>query len=568
MSRFRMVRGGLPAPTPSPTPTPTPSPTPAPTPVLAGVLHEGDSISGGFPNGYAAANPSVTPFTNASAGFSRLAGPGPSPPTLESRFADDIAYLPQVFTVLIGANDMTTSGDIDYSGLGNHPDPTAWLADLFAYFADWKAAVPGVYIMACTLTPRSGIGNVLFGEAFAHRRAIVNQALRDAVGTEIDAVCDFAANATIGDDADADDTSKYYDGLHPTSPSTTPTGTTVATMVSIYTDALNALIASIPEPFYTIPIPEIAFPVSRPSGDPLAVEITVDGYPIGLDWYVQIAGNAAFTEPLEGETEVRTEQRIVTVSDLTDEDLDGAVEADNFVSMENIPAGLLYYRIRLGRESDDGTDFIWGAWSNVLTDTIGVLQESVFSATEHGAYFTFSPDQLTATSNLVNFGVPNMARLDNSRNGERYAELNIDSIPSSAIHFGIGPSTHNWTGSNVPLPGTLTTAPQGGRITNGGSAIVNGTTTNSVTVAWAAGDRVCMAYSEAAGKVWFGLSRAGVRTWNGVPGVSGGFTFTGGATQFAFVALTIKSADQRAVSWVPTADLTHAPPTGFIGYDA
>jgi hypothetical protein len=208
-----------PAPTPSPTPSPSPIPTstPTPTPTSAGVrlMSEGDSISvfwGGNHTGIAAAaRPTQTHIGRAVGGSRIEPNNGIS---LSERFDADMALNPTHLTVLIGANDMTTSRDVDYTGANRHPAPDAWLASLWNYVAKVKAR--GVKVAVGTLLPQCHPTNALYNSAFSQRRAAVNAAIRAAVGTKIDLVIDFAADPEMGDDADACLTTFYQaDGVHP-----------------------------------------------------------------------------------------------------------------------------------------------------------------------------------------------------------------------------------------------------------------------------------------------------------------------------------------------------------------
>ncbi len=94
--------------------------------------------------------------------------------------------------------------------------------------------------------------------------------------------------------------------------------------------------------------------------------------------------------------------------------------------------------------------------------------------------------------------------------------------------------------------------------------LANGSSTSSVTAAWAATDIIMMCFDEADGKIWFGRNG----TWNGDPSAeTGGFTVTGMDFWYAFLAMSIKLADQRSmtINFGATA-FTHALPTGASAY--
>ena len=175
------------------------------------VLSEGDSISifwGGSHTGlYAAERPGLKFYGNANGG-SRIQNNGGN--SLVERLNADLALRPTHVTVLIGANDMTTSVDANDSA----STPTAWLTALWSYTDRLRAT--GAKVAVGTLLPQCNSGNPVYDASFARRRVLANAAIRAAVGTRIDAVIDFAANPIMGDDADACNAVYYSDGLHPT----------------------------------------------------------------------------------------------------------------------------------------------------------------------------------------------------------------------------------------------------------------------------------------------------------------------------------------------------------------
>jgi hypothetical protein len=173
---------------------------------------EGDSISavgaGGWNNlANAAAVPAIDTYAAAAIGGSALGSPGDAPnPASLSLYARapslDARLIPggtNILSVLIGANGMGPS----------------FLVDFAAYLNARRAA--GWYVILCTILP-----NVSINSATPSRNT-VNTELRlwavngSAVpGKHADRICDFAAEPSMGDDADYSDTTYYLDGLHPT----------------------------------------------------------------------------------------------------------------------------------------------------------------------------------------------------------------------------------------------------------------------------------------------------------------------------------------------------------------
>jgi len=167
---------------------------------------EGDSITFGtnvpqgssYPCLYGAnASPSVYGVVSGISG-STLA-------TMSARGAALDAQLPTVKTgmtfllsVLIGRNDIS-----GYSG-----GATQYAIDLATYCDARRAA--GWKVVLCTVLPSTAAG-------VNTQRAILNPILVGwGAGLHYDALCDFAADATMGTDAAGANTSLYGDGTHPT----------------------------------------------------------------------------------------------------------------------------------------------------------------------------------------------------------------------------------------------------------------------------------------------------------------------------------------------------------------
>lgn len=207
-----------------PAPAATPSPTPTPAASGSGVLSEGDSISvfwGGSHTGlYAASHPKVTFYGKA------VGGSGVN--DLEARADADLALHPRLLTVLIGANDLQAAGGA-----------RAWLEQLFRYTARFKAA--GVTVAVGTLLPINMPDQPRYTSVHNERRQIVNAELRAAVGHEIDAVIDFAADPVMGPDTAPLDKTLYKDGLHPTDGGPNGAGGQ-GKLALIYAKAVDALL--------------------------------------------------------------------------------------------------------------------------------------------------------------------------------------------------------------------------------------------------------------------------------------------------------------------------------------
>jgi lysophospholipase L1-like esterase len=137
-----------------------------------------------------------------------LASGGATLSTLTGRAATTDSYLvtgkTNILSVLVGANDL-----YNYTGGG-----AQYATDVAAYCDARRAA--GWKVVVGTVLPRSDAA-LTAGEIATHNteRAVFNAAVRLWEGVHCDGVMDFAANATIGEDGDSDNTTYYSDKLHP-----------------------------------------------------------------------------------------------------------------------------------------------------------------------------------------------------------------------------------------------------------------------------------------------------------------------------------------------------------------
>jgi lysophospholipase L1-like esterase len=109
-------------------------------------------------------------------------------------------------------------------------DVSAYLTLLQGVCDDFIA--DGAIMVLGTLPPRAETGPNI---GFNAKRNAVNTEIRTWVGTHCHAIFDLAADATVGTDAAGEDTSLYFDGVH-------PTATVESTYFEpIYRAAINAL---------------------------------------------------------------------------------------------------------------------------------------------------------------------------------------------------------------------------------------------------------------------------------------------------------------------------------------
>lgn len=126
-----------------------------------------------------------------------------------------------IATILIGANDLQPV----------YHSASSFLTQLWIVTDQLRAR--GAYVGIGTILPK---GSSQSGYAEHNTlRATANASIAAAVGTHLDFVIDFAADATMGPDAAANNATYYGDGLHPTA-----AGHTI--LEAIYRAAVNALL--------------------------------------------------------------------------------------------------------------------------------------------------------------------------------------------------------------------------------------------------------------------------------------------------------------------------------------
>lgn len=365
-------------------------------------------------------------------------------------------------------------------------------------------------------------------------------------------------------------------GAWASAPSTVTNGQTVkvrlTTSASYSTIANAALtIGGVSDTFSVTTEAEIPTPaITKTSASGATLTFSVDAIPyvVGYYWNIQLAGSSDFLTSYPTEGAIRDEQRIVTIEDLTDDDVDGTIELDPFTSLINQKAGLAYLRIRLGRDADDGLSIEWGAWSNTITDTVVILAASTFDGTAKNSFITLSSGNLVMTSQVVNVGAAGKARITQSRTGKRFAQFTVAGTVSGGTFLGVSNSSHDYT-SFGSTPGTG--ANKGSGIGHDGSVNTNGSNTGGVTAAWGAGDIISVAFDTAAGKVWYGRTASGgsTITWNGDPAAgTGGFSPTDMDVWFGWAAAQINDSSSRNVTFNGGAtSFVGTIPSGFVGYD-
>lgn len=178
------------------------------------LIHEGDSISAFAPisQNYvyiaaAAASPAVI-GANLAVGSAKLANNSGNSMVERAPVADAIIPATKagrtfILGFLIGRND----------GPNSYPVAADYATAVAAYIAARRAAGYDKIVL-CTILPTS----TALGAAFNPWRNLVNSIYTGpgwAAANGVDAIADFAANATMGTDTSADNATYYPDGVHP-----------------------------------------------------------------------------------------------------------------------------------------------------------------------------------------------------------------------------------------------------------------------------------------------------------------------------------------------------------------
>jgi hypothetical protein len=165
---------------------------------------EGDSITAGnaattsWAWNYRATNPANTFVLQRAVSGSTLVTLNSRLPNLQHYFT--LVNGLKVAVILVGCNDWAVLAT-----------PAATFLTNIATYYDAVRAAGADKVIGCTCTPNNDVG-------FNTWRGIVNPGLRAMVGTHLDAIIDFAANATMGTDAAGTNGALYNQpsGEHPT----------------------------------------------------------------------------------------------------------------------------------------------------------------------------------------------------------------------------------------------------------------------------------------------------------------------------------------------------------------
>ncbi|TCD04285.1 hypothetical protein EYB45_08545 [Erythrobacteraceae bacterium CFH 75059] len=140
----------------------------------------------------------------------------------------------------------------------------------------------------------------------------------------------------------------------------------------------------------------------------------------GLWLETQAASDAAFTQPLTGETQVRHHLRMISALDLADNDAVAGPDHEPLPVLESQPNGPIFFRLRLARENLDGDGFSpVSDWSNVVSETVSVLVAAFLNPQDKSPneITTLRNNNLTIRSAQLGFGTIFGARATQGRMG-------------------------------------------------------------------------------------------------------------------------------------------------------
>lgn len=189
----------------------------------------GTSISAlPIPSYYQQAGPELSPLriisSEATASSDLNDGASIQAPALDMLITDGPTQDRYILMCEHGTNDLAQDGLTDVQ-----------LIAKLATYLDARRAAGWQKILQSTIMSREAATIGAYSKAqFDTYRASVNSAIRSWVGTRIDAVVDFAADSTMGQNTSSANTTYFADGVHPTS-----AGATI--MKGIFETAINSI---------------------------------------------------------------------------------------------------------------------------------------------------------------------------------------------------------------------------------------------------------------------------------------------------------------------------------------
>jgi hypothetical protein len=444
------------------------------------VVINGDSWDGSYAAYYAgawaAANPALK-ISNISYSGRSIGTLGTADMnTLVATEGQVIAGMPGVYYAGIGAND-----------LFSYPSGTAYATALKAHFQRIKDALPGVLLVGRTPCARQMPGADSANAAHNANRPALVAAMRQWLADGfLTGLVDFAANASIGDDADmipvaAGNTAISTDGLHLYDAVAPTTGHGIAS--PIFAAEMNRVVAMVPK--------------------------------------------------LSGEA----------IQQLTPQDLAGGDMT--FADLGSTPVGPLKLRVRIGRENGTG-GYVWGPWGNTLSDTIAPSFNGEFNPAKKTGTVTLSNNNrmMTAANQGYNYSASAVGNVALSA-PIGIVEFTVvdDSVGSDwtrePLAFGIVPGSFDPT-NNTKLP--LYTQLEGGYYFNGARLGPGG--------AYSTGAKVMLVVHKATSKAWIQTPAGwfpDVPEFNADSSIKSGIGIATGFVDFYFAAQS-RSGDSASVN--------------------
>lgn len=212
---------------------------------------------------------------------------------------------------------------------------------------------------------------------------------------------------------------------------------------------------------------------------------------------------------------------------------------------------------RVGAEDGLG-GYNWGAWSNVLTDTLaGGGGASTWNSAAKSTYITLSNSDKTATAPVDAGGVVTVIGATGKTTGKWYFEVAV-TMGTAFRQAGVGVA--NSLPADFTIPGSASTT----AITYHSNSLVyrnSGNDGGANQSAWESPTGtyiIGVAFDADADKVWFAIAN----TYSGSPAAGTGGHAPSGITTYYPLFMTTSPTEPGTIRTL-TADMTYSPPAGF-----
>ena len=294
------------------------------------------------------------------------------------------------------------------------------------------------------------------------------------------------------------------------------------------------------------------------AGDQIDFTIAADeSVAVGMYWLMEIAGDAGFTTPPPGKSAILTldPPEMIQLEHLNS----GALSPRMADLLTQMNTGDNYVRVKVGHDPDPDDPANQSDWSNVLTETVTTLADTVFNANDKRNELIIDTTGLVITHENVNVGTIYGARSTLARDGGLwYAEYEA-STNSNRVDVAVGmvAGSHNIQSANKPGSaqepnGFSYNMAAAKAYDSGGPGVTFGSATGATTVI---GQQI-----DLDSNVYWTL-RNGVALWGDPVAKTGGRPFTRTGPLFLYAGLDIDLNDSHQLVARLSADQqTYTPP--------